>query len=120
MSSAVECELRDFKTTTTITTSLPYWTTPAQASVETRERWRSFFVGLSEHEMGHARLALAAASEVGRSVTNRMKADTCETLRTRVNEIAERIMDEHRQKEKEYDRATAHGRIRPAEAQKGS
>src|ERR1043165_1000177 len=40
------CEVRDFKTTTSITTTLPFWTTPGEASADTRERWRSFYTRL--------------------------------------------------------------------------
>lgn len=104
------CHTSGFSTTTFITITLPWWTTPAAADARTREHWRSFYTGLLEHELGHAKIALAAAAAVNREYgTVGASSADCQTLRRTINERADAIVEGFRKQEKEYDRRTSNG-----------
>jgi predicted secreted Zn-dependent protease len=104
-----QCRTGGFGTITHITFTLPWWTTPDAADDRTKERWRNFYVGLFEHEMGHARIALAAAAELNRQYGSGTVSGDCATLNQTVNAGANAILNRYRQQEKEYDRRTSHG-----------
>jgi len=107
------CSLNTLVTTTTITTTLPRWNTPPDATAELRQQWSRYFVALAEHEAGHARIALAAADEVRRRGPTLGTRDSCEGLTQTINQELGKVLDDYRGREKEYDRRTEHG-ARPA------
>jgi predicted secreted Zn-dependent protease len=95
--------------TTTITTWLPRWIAPTNAAPGLREAWERYFAGLSEHEAGHARIALAAGVEIGKRTLEIGGQPDRESLRQKINEVALQIVNDHRQQETEYDQRTRHG-----------
>jgi len=103
------CRCNSFTTTTTITNTLPRWTPPAGATAELKAAWTRFITALGEHEDGHSRQALAAAADLHKRVQELGPAADCNGLRKRINDLAERVIDEHRQRDKDYDRRTQHG-----------
>ena len=103
------CRCSSFTTTTTITNTLPRWTPPTEASAELKAAWTRFITALGEHEDGHSRLALAAAADLHKRVKELGPSPDCDRLRKRINELAERVINEHRQRERDYDRRTRHG-----------
>ena len=108
--TAVGCTLASFSTTTIITTTLPRWTPPPDVRPETKERWTRYYTNLLAHETGHARLALAAAAEVRQRLGEASAQANCDQLRTLLNDRANRVVENYRAREKEYDRRTDHGR----------
>lgn len=108
-SDANGCRCTSFATTTTITTSLPRWKVPANASPETIASWTSFFLNLAEHELGHARIAHAAAAEVQKRGSGVASAADCAALTAAINAAAEGAVSEFKRREKEYDERTHHG-----------
>jgi predicted secreted Zn-dependent protease len=52
---------------------------------------------------------LAAAAEIRQRVGEVGEGLDCESLKRKLNEIAYRALEEHRQKERDYDRRTRHG-----------
>jgi len=103
------CRCTSFTTTTSITNTLPRWTSRAQAPDELAVAWTRFITALGEHEEGHSRLALAAVADLHKRVKELGPAADCDGLRKRINELATRVVEEYRQREKDYDRRTRHG-----------
>ena len=113
--AASGCSCTSFSTTTKIVTTLPRWTPPTNAFPEVKEQWTRYFTNLAQHEAGHARIGIAAAIEVGKSLSQTGAQPNCEELKRTINERAGKIVDDYRAREKEYDRRTAHG-TRPPDA----
>jgi predicted secreted Zn-dependent protease len=103
------CRCSSFTTTTTITNTLPRWTPPAEAPEELKAAWTRFIKALGEHEDGHSRLALAALADLHKRIKELGPEPVCDGLRKRINDLAGRVIDENRQREKDYDRRTQHG-----------
>ena len=103
------CRCSSFTTTTTITNTLPRWTPPAGTPEELKSAWNRFFKALGEHEEGHSRLALAAVADLHKRIKELGPAPDCNGLRKRINDLAGRVIEENRQREKDYDRRTQHG-----------
>ncbi len=108
--TAAGCALASISTTAKITTTMPRWTPPPEAPPETKERWTRFYTNLLAHEIGHARLALAAAAEVRQRLTDVPAQVNCDPLKTLLNDRANRVVEDYRAREREYDRRTDHGR----------
>ncbi|HMJ91352.1 MAG TPA: DUF922 domain-containing protein [Candidatus Acidoferrum sp.] len=113
-SSATGCRCAGFSTAATIVMMMPRWAAPTNATVETKERWREFSQQLTAHEVGHARIALAAHTEVRRQLAQFTTDADCAALTSKMNDAANRVLAEHREQEKDYDRRTRHG-TRPAD-----
>ena len=82
---------------------------PARAP-ELVEAWDKVSIALREHEDGHHRIAIAAAQEVRRQLGKRIRESSCETLRARLNDIANTVMREYKKKQADYDEETDYGR----------
>jgi predicted secreted Zn-dependent protease len=106
------CVCTGFGTTTTITTTMPRWTPPTNASPELKQQWTRYYTNLAQHEIGHARLGLAAANEVGKKIAEVTAQPDCTQLKNIVNERAEKVVEDYRAREREYDHQTDHGRMR--------
>ena len=104
------CALTSLSTVTKITTTMPSWTPPPDVLPDTKERWTRYYTNLLAHETGHARLALAAAAEIRQQLQTMPAQPACDSLRQLINERAEKIVADHRAREKDYDRRTDHGR----------
>ncbi|HEY0550842.1 MAG TPA: DUF922 domain-containing protein [Verrucomicrobiae bacterium] len=107
--SGAGCSVISVSTTTKITTTMPRWTPPTDVAPETKERWTRYYTNLLQHEVGHARIALAAAAEVRQRLGTVGTQPDCNTLQGVINERAEKVVDDYRAREKEYDRRTNHG-----------
>ena len=108
--TAAGCALTGFSTTTKITTTMPRWTPPPEVRPETKERWTRYYTNLLAHETGHARLALAAAAAIRQRLGETPAQADSDRLKQVVNERAEKVVADHRAREKDYDRRTDHGR----------
>ena len=107
------CGLGAFTTKTTITPTLPFWKPVATVTARDRQAWEFFFTALAQHEAGHARNALVAAAEIQRRCREIGRDPDCNSLKARINSLAGSIIQDHRKRDAEYDRRTAHG-ARPA------
>ncbi len=109
------CLCSSFSTTAKIVTTLPRWTPPADVLPSVKEQWTRYFTNLAQHEFGHARIGIAAAAEVGKRISEVGAQPNCDQLKRTLNERAEKVVDDYRAREKEYDRRTSHG-TRPPDA----
>jgi predicted secreted Zn-dependent protease len=103
------CRCTSFTTRTTITNILPHWIAPTNAAPEVKKAWARLFARLARHEDGHSRLALAAVAELHQRVKKLGEDTDCRGLRRKINDLAHRVIEEHRRREAEYDRRTNHG-----------
>jgi predicted secreted Zn-dependent protease len=93
-----------------VTMQLPSWDPPAGVAPELIATWDRFSDLLREHEDGHHRLAIAAAREVRRKLRARAKASSCEDLKAKLNDRANQVLREYRERQQEYDLETDYGR----------
>jgi predicted secreted Zn-dependent protease len=107
--TAAGCACSSSSTTTRIVTTLPRWIPSADVAPEVKERWTNYFIPLAQHEAGHARIGMAAATEVLKTIATIDMQPDCDRLKKLINERAERVVDDYRGREKEYDRRTEHG-----------
>jgi predicted secreted Zn-dependent protease len=111
--TASGCSCTSFSTTTKIVTTLPRWTPPTNVWPSAKEQWTRYFTNLAQHEAGHARIGTAAATEVGKSISQTGTQPNCDQLKRTISERAGKVVDDYRAREKEYDRRTAHGTRSP-------
>ena len=104
-----ECRLASFTTHTTITMTLPAWNAPSQADEDVKKRWSKYYTALLRHEVGHAKLAQAAAEEIRKRVTQLGTAANCPSLKRAVQAAAEEVLGDYRERDLDYDRRTRHG-----------
>jgi predicted secreted Zn-dependent protease len=109
MSNRGECRCASFTTRTSITMTLPRWAAPTNAPATVRSAWQRYIRALEQHEVGHGQFALAAAAEMHKRIKDAGTDPSCEDLRNTVNGMARAVMEEFRQKEREYDQRTEHG-----------
>jgi predicted secreted Zn-dependent protease len=95
-----------------VTMQLPRWDPPAGVSPQLIDTWKRFSKVLREHEDGHHRLAIAAAKEVRRRLEARIRAPGCERLKAKLNERANEVLREYRERQHQYDLDTDYGRAR--------
>lgn len=107
--SANGCSCSSFSTATKIVTTLPRWAPAAGADLEAGRQWTNYFVSLAQHEAGHARLGIAAAADIRKSLAAIAAQPDCDRLKKLINERAERVLADYRAREREYDRRTDHG-----------
>lgn len=103
------CRAVSFTTKTTIAIFLPKWRIPANPLPETVSAWTNFFLTLAEHEVGHAKFAIAATEEVQRAGASVSGPSDCGKLRADVNAAAQAVVNDYRRREREYDQRTQHG-----------
>jgi predicted secreted Zn-dependent protease len=103
------CSCSSFRTTTKITTTMPRWTPPPNVAPEIKEYWTRYYTNLLQHEAGHARIGLAAAAEIRQRLGEIGTQLNCDEVKRIINQRANNVVDDYRNREKEYDRRTNHG-----------
>lgn len=78
--------------------------TPAQQAVFDR-----YLPALSRHEQGHVQFGRDAAQAIDQGITALPAAPDCATLERQANALGHRLLREHTEREKQYDRDTYHG-----------
>jgi len=73
-----------------------------------------FMPALREHEMGHHRLAQEAARAIDNELRNFAAQRDCATLESQANAAGARLLERYRDKERQYDRDTDHGKSQGA------
>ena len=114
------CRLRSFAIRTKAAITLPFWAMPTNAPADLTKAWGDYSAALGEHELGHVKFAKAAATEIRHRVRTIGPRTDCEALTKEINELAGGILQDYRQKEKEYDERTRHGAAQGAILRAGS
>ena len=84
------------------------------ASPQQAALFERFMPALREHETGHHRIAQEAARAIDARLRGMPAMDTCPALEAQANREAERILERYREKERQYDRDTGHGKTQGA------
>jgi predicted secreted Zn-dependent protease len=107
------CRLSDARVLLRSTVILPEWTNVSTARPEVARGWREFLAALRTHEEGHRSRAKAQGVFLWQSLLG-LEAGTCDDLQTLVEETADRVIEEGRAAQLDYDRDTGHGRTQGA------
>ena len=103
------CRLENFSTKTVITITLPRWIPPTNATRMLRDTWVKYINALQQHEFGHGRVALAAATELHKRIKAISQEPACESLKEKIDNMCQRVLDEYKTRDKQYDERTNHG-----------
>jgi predicted secreted Zn-dependent protease len=108
------CRVAEVETTLDVEMTLPRWEAPADADRRLAQRWNDYLLALTGHEEGHAQIAAEAARQVRRRVGQLPAAATCEAATRASNAVAEQVLREANEQERQYDRDTRHGETQGA------
>lgn len=78
--------------------------TPGQRALFDR-----YLPALSRHEQGHVQFGRDAARAIDQGIAQLPTASDCATLERQANALGHRLLREHAEREKQYDRDTRHG-----------
>lgn len=100
------CAITEVTTRLTTEVQLPelHGATPAQQATFDR-----YLRALSQHEQGHIQVGRDAAQAIDQGIARLPAASDCATLERDANALGRRLLQEHVEREKQYDRDTGHG-----------
>lgn len=107
--SSGRCSTGPVKVSVTVTFVMPKWSPPADAPAELVARWEKYQKALELHENGHKEHGLGAAREVREKLRGLDSEPDCDAMNRTANAAANRVVDDFKAKDKEYDRRTRHG-----------
>lgn len=105
------CELTSLKVNLHIFYILPIWMNYADSHPSLQNKWENCFVILRDHEIGHGNNGKKAAKTIENALLQIAPQKNCEQLKFVIDRIANRIIQEHLNKDFEYDTITDHGRV---------
>ncbi|MFV9683479.1 DUF922 domain-containing protein [Pseudomonas sp. NY15367] len=79
-----------------------------------RQRFQQYLSALREHELGHYRIGQAAAAEIDAALLTTPEYPSCAELQQQANRRANAVLQQHVERERNYDRETGHGRTQGA------
>jgi predicted secreted Zn-dependent protease len=85
-----------------------------QAADAERAKFDSYVAKLKEHEMGHYRIALAAAEAIDAYLHSLPMFSDCSALESQANQGASKILEDYRQRERRYYTDTGYGKTQGA------
>jgi predicted secreted Zn-dependent protease len=80
----------------------------------TRERFAHYIVNLERHEQTHLRIARDGAYQIDRALLSMRPSDDCDQLERRANSLANRLINDIKRAQRQYDNHTEHGRTEGA------
>jgi predicted secreted Zn-dependent protease len=80
-----------------------------RATPEQRALFERYLPALSRHEQGHVQFGRDAARAIDQGIAQLPTAPDCATLEREANALGHRLLREHAEREKLYDRDTRHG-----------
>lgn len=92
-----------------VTTVLPEWEAPPEASPLLRAQWGQYIDALLEHESGHADLAEDAADRIRDGIAELAPTRSCATLRSQAHAHGRAEVERLRSMNRDFDTHTAHG-----------
>lgn len=88
---------------------LPEWENYSEASPKLKTKWDTYMKALKEHEDGHRNLGVEASKAVLSAIKNVPHRSSGEQIKIAANATANRVLENYRAQEREYDRRTGHG-----------
>ena len=83
-------------------------------SSKQRNKFDKFLSALRTHELGHYKMGKDAATAIDRKISSLPEMSSCKELGSVANKTGDRILNEYRKKEKQYDVSTSHGKTQGA------
>ena len=80
-----------------------------RATPDQRALFDRYLRALSRHEQGHVQFGRDAANAIDQGIAQLPSAADCATLEREANALGHRLLREHAEREKQYDRDTRHG-----------
>lgn len=108
--TANSCQITSAQTTLTVTYTLPQIAKNHPVDRETQQTFNRYGQALYQHEQNHKNSGLYAAREIEKTLLNLPAFPLCSQLETRANQLGQRVIEKYRQRDREYDRQTDHGR----------
>ena len=72
-------------------------------------RFDRYLPALSQHEQGHVQVGRDAAQAIDRAIADMPAAADCATLERNANTLGQALLQEHVEREKQFDVTTGHG-----------
>jgi predicted secreted Zn-dependent protease len=101
------CAITAFSTSVAVLTRLPSLAVGAPKRLV--EQWDKYVEALTEHERGHARIGIQAATAIQDRASALASTATCGELERAIKAKGEALVDEYRGRDIDYDRRTKHG-----------
>lgn len=108
------CRIHSVTTDLVIQYFFPRWIPPEGVSPDLVEKWESYYAALKAHEEGHAEIGRKAAREIEVLLPGLGKGLSCGQIRGAVDAEGERILNQYREEEADYDAITRSGRTQGA------
>lgn len=80
-----------------------------RATPDQRALFDRYLPALSRHEQGHVQFGRDAARAIDQGIAQLPAAPDCATLERQANALGHRLLREHTERERQYDRDTRHG-----------
>ncbi len=103
------CTIGPIQVSVQVTFTLPQWEPPPDAPPELIDRWNAYLDALRRHENGHREIGMAAGQAIYQALGRLPSYAACDELERTADAAGEQILDQHRQRELDYDQATNHG-----------
>lgn len=111
---AQTCSADSFQVAVDIVFRYPNWTRTEDAPPTLAEKWDAYMQRLIMHENEHRDMAVEAAAELSRAVSEMSPAQTCVELDQAVRALSYSRMNKLNDDERHYDEATNHGALQGA------
>ncbi len=110
-----ECQMERVEVELLITTFLPRWKPPPDAPFTLIKQWNRGLEGLKLHEAGHRQIAMETGREIIQTLKAfRISAHSCASMESEAKKLAKDIGDKYKEKNRQYDKETRHGRTQGA------
>ncbi len=103
------CSAESFRAAVEVTFRFPKWVHDEYSPTALTEKWDRYMQSLIVHENGHRDLAVTAAAELGRAVSELPPAATCADIDRNIRNLCREYMQKLNDDQKAYDSATVHG-----------
>jgi predicted secreted Zn-dependent protease len=104
------CSLKDVMVAVGIAQTLPRWGGEDKGPATLKARWQKFAAALKRHEDGHLEFGRKAGAEIEQLLLAAKPGSNCEDLSRSVSAAADKVVEKYRRQDREYDKATDHGR----------
>jgi predicted secreted Zn-dependent protease len=112
--SSAGCAIKSFDVFLDLSMTLPQWTNESAAAPQLVQHWRTYHSALLKHEEGHKAIGSGAAADIRDAGSKLSSEQGCGELAKAVEKMTGEILERYRQREREYDRDTVHGRTQGA------
>lgn len=104
------CAVRSFDVSLDIAMTFPRWTNESQGAPALVQYWRAYLSALGTHEEGHKAIGRGAAADIRDAGARVPPQSKCSELAAAIDKTTAEILGRYRQRERDYDRETRHGR----------